>query len=133
MVVPPTANYFVFEVNSYYGTTIYIDEIGEYQVARAIREVAPMVTVGRQWYAVFRALADLYVVKESDYDEFCVMVKEEVPKHPHLPTRLEMQRMAVFSFAKPVIFWTEKDAPVKGKRFDAYKKIAQKTKELLGR
>lgn len=26
IVVPPTANYFVFGVNSYYGTTIYIDD-----------------------------------------------------------------------------------------------------------
>lgn len=31
-------------------------EIEQYQVARAIREIAPMVTMGRQWYAVYRAL-----------------------------------------------------------------------------
>lgn len=34
MVVPPTANYFVFGVNSYYGTTIYncLNENGELKV-----------------------------------------------------------------------------------------------------
>lgn len=108
-------------------------EIEQYEVAKAIREIAPMVTIARQWYAVFRAMVDLDVLKTWDYDEFCVMVKEELPDNKHLPTRLEMQRMAVGSFTKPVIFWTEKDAPVKGKRYDTYKKLALKTKELLGR
>ena len=77
-------------------------------------------------------LARLFqVVKRWDYDAFCVMVKEELPNNKHLPTRLELQRMAVGSFAKSVVFWSENDAPVKGKRFETYKMLAIKTGELL--
>lgn len=105
--------------------------ISQVQISKALREIAPSITVARQWYAVFKVMMDLDVVKTWDYDGFCVMVKEQLPGNKHLPSRLELQRMAVGCFAKSVIFWTESEAPVRGKRFDAYKKIAQKTKELL--
>ena len=107
------------------------EEISQVQISKAIREIAPTITVARQWYAVFKVMMDLDIVKTWDYDGFCSMIKEELPNGKHLPTRLELQRMAVGCFAKSVIFWTENDAPVKGKRFDTYKKLAQKTKEML--
>lgn len=105
--------------------------ISPLQVSQAIREIAPLISVARQWYAVFKVMMDLDVVGTWDYDGFCSMVREELPDDKHLPKRLELQRMAVGCFAKSVIFWTESDAPVKGKRFDAYKRIALRTKELL--
>ena len=107
------------------------EEISQVQISQTIRKIAPTITVARQWYAVFKVMMDLDVVKTWDYDGFCTMIKEELPEGKHLPTRLELQRMAVGSFAKSIIFWTESDAPVKGKRFDTYKKLAQRTKELL--
>ena len=106
-------------------------EIPQLRVSQTIREIAPTITIARQWYAVFRKMMDLEVVKRWDYDAFCVMVKEELPNNKHLPTRLELQRMAVGSFAKSVVFWSENDAPVKGKRFETYKMLAIKTGELL--
>jgi hypothetical protein len=42
-----------------------------------------------------------------------------------------MQAMAVESFSKPVSKWDEKKAPVKGKRYKAYKDLAERTKKLL--
>jgi len=108
------------------------EEISPLQVARIIREIAPQITIARLWYAVFKAMMEADVVKLWDYDAFCALVKEEVPRHPHLPTRLELQRMAIGSFAKSIILWTETDAPVRGKRFETYKKLAQQTKEMLG-
>jgi hypothetical protein len=60
------------------------------------------------------------------------MVAEEVPNHQHLPNRVEMQRLAVQSFAKPTSRWKNNDAPVTGKRFVNYMLIVEKTKELLG-
>ena len=105
--------------------------ISPVQVSRAIQEVAPMVEVARQWYAVYRVLADCKVVKEEDIVTFCDMVKAEVPEHPHLPTRIEMQRMAVHSFRKPVAMWNELNAPVQGKRFGDYVQIAERMQELL--
>lgn len=101
------------------------------QVARAVRGVAPMVQVGRQWYAVYRVLADCKVVKEEDFGTFCDMVKAEVPEHPHLPPRDEMVRMVTQSFKKPVAMWNELNAPVRGKRFKDYVKIAERMQELL--
>ena len=101
------------------------------QVARAVRRVAPMVQVGRQWYAVYRVLADCKVVKEEDFGTFCELVKGEVPEHDCLPTRVELQRMAVQSFAKPVAMWNEANAPVQGKRFKDYARIAERMQEIV--
>ena len=107
-------------------------EISPLQVAKTIREIAPQITVARQWYAVFKAMMEADVVKQWDYDAFCILIREEVPHHHHLPTRLELQRMAIGSFARSIVLWTENDAPVRGKRFDTYKKLARQTKAMLG-
>ena len=59
------------------------------------------------------------------------MIAAEVPHHEHLPTVVELQRMAVGSFRKPVSKWNEMNAPVKGKRYKIYKEIAESMLELL--
>lgn len=107
------------------------EEITEGQVSRAIKAIAPMVELGRQWYAVCRVLVDVKVVTEGDFEGFCQRVKAEVPEHPHLPARDEMVRMAVQSFKKPVAMWNELNAPVQGKRYKDYVKIAERMQELL--
>ena len=107
-------------------------EITEEQVSRAIKAIAPMVELGRQWYAVCRVLEDVNVVPEGDFEGFCQRVRAEVPAHNSLPTRIELQRMAVQSFKKPVSMWNELNAPVQGKRYNDYVKIAERMQELLG-
>ena len=107
------------------------EEITEGQVSRAIKAIAPMVELGRQWYAVCRVLVDVKVVTEGDFEGFCQRVKAVVPEHPHLPARDEMVRMAVQSFKKPVAMWNELNAPVQGKRYKDYVKIAERMQELL--
>ena len=106
-------------------------EITEEQVSRAIKAIAPMVELGRQWYAVCRVLEDVKMVPEGDFEGFCQRVRAEVPEHPHLPARDEMVRMAVQSFKKPVSMWNELNAPVQGKRYNDYVKIAERMQELL--
>ena len=101
------------------------------QVTAAIQQVAPLVKMARQWYAVYRAMVDRSVVRKEDYDGFIERVTAAVPEHECLPIRLELQRMAVDSFAKPVSSWREDDAPVKGKRFEQYLTIAEKMLGLL--
>ena len=108
------------------------EEISQVQISKTIREIAPTITVARQWYAVFRAMADMGLLGEEDFDTFCTMIKTEVPKHAHLPARDEIQRMAIMSFAKPVVLWNSDNAPVQGKRFNDYLKTAKQTKQLLG-
>ena len=109
-----------------------VKTIGPEQISRAIREVASTITVARQWYAVFRAMADMGAVGDEDFDTFCTKVRAEVPEHKNLPTRVEMQRMAIMSFRKPVSLWDSENAPVQGKRFNDYLKTAKQTKRLLG-
>ena len=106
-------------------------QISSSKVKAAIREIAPNVTIGRQWYAVYRAMADKKVVKEDDYETFCMMIKEEVPEHEHLPIREEIQRLALQSFAKPIDLWRSDNAPVQGKRYNDYLWIAQEMIRLL--
>lgn len=106
-------------------------EISQQQVGYTIREIAPDVTIARLWYAVYRIMADYNVVGEEDFDTFINKVEAEVPHHEHLPTKIELQRLAVQSFAKPVKKWSPENAPVKGKRYKLYVMIANRTEELL--
>lgn len=106
-------------------------EISQQQVSYTIREIAPMVTIARLWYAVYRILADYNVVEEEDFDTFINKVETEVPYHEHLPSKTELQRLAVQSFAKPVSKWRPDNAPVKGSRYKLYVSIANKTEQLL--
>ena len=107
------------------------NSISQEMVSDAIRTIAPMVEVARQWYAVCRVLEDVNVVAEGDFDDFCQRVRAEVPEHSNLPIKTELQRMAVQSFRKPVALWNELNAPVQGKRFKDYVKLAEKMQELL--
>ena len=101
------------------------------QVEEMIVDVAPMVKNGRQWYAVFRALVDKKYFGKCDFEASCDLVASVVPQHEHLPDAGQMQRLAVQSFAKPIVLWEESDAPVKGKPFKDYRRIADKAMELL--
>lgn len=101
------------------------------QAAEAIREVAPMVKTKRLWYPVYMALLQKCVVAEEDYEGFKKLVLEVVPEHECEPSRVELQRMAIGSFRKPVREWNVKNAPVKGKRFCDYQTIGLQVLELL--
>ncbi|MBR4338018.1 MAG: hypothetical protein IKP91_07265 [Bacteroidaceae bacterium] len=100
-------------------------------VTAALQQIALDIKLARQWYAVFRVLVDEGVMKAKDYESFCDMVREAVPDHATLPTSDGLQRIAVDSFAKPVARWTPTDAPVQGKRYEDYLRIAHRMQELL--
>ena len=99
--------------------------------AEVIREIAGQIAVARQWYAVYRPLVDCKVIAEGGYEEFSEWVKRIVPSHPHLPKAVEMQRMYDKSFRNPVVLWDKKNAPVQGKRFEDYRKIAEEVRMRL--
>jgi hypothetical protein len=106
-------------------------ELRPEQVAEAIRAVAPFVLKARQWFAVYRVLADRKVVGREDFETFCNMVAEAVPNHERLPIYKEMQRMNVLSFAKHLDLWRPDNAPVKGKIYLLYMMLAQKMVKLV--
>ena len=105
--------------------------ISDEKVGYAIREIAPIITVARLWYAVFRVMVDCNVFGKDHYDSFINRLRKEVPDHEHIPSRVELQRMAIQSFAKPVKQWTADNAPVKIQRFMTYEKIAHQMENLL--
>ena len=106
-------------------------KISDAKVSYAFREIAPMITAARLWYAVYRMMADYSVVEVEDFDTFIDKLKTEVPHHEHIPRKVELQRLAVQSFAKPVKQWKPDNAPVRGQRYKGYVNIANKTEELL--
>lgn len=106
-------------------------DIPQQRISAMIRTLADRITIGRMWFAVFRAMIDLVLISEKDYQGFCDLVTCEVPKHKHLPKPSEMQRMAVNSFTRPVKKWSEINAPVVGSRFVAYKKLAEEAERML--
>ena len=110
-----------------YAPTHYLSKAE--RTEQAIRSVAPMVVMKRQWYAVYRALLDQRAIASDSYSDFVQRVREVVPDHPHLPSATELQRMVVQSFARPVHLWNRDNAPVTGTRFDTYLRIAHATTE----
>lgn len=96
-------------------------------VEEVVRQIAPMVKIGRQWYAVYRAMVDRRAWERNDMLGFADMVARAVPGHEHLPSVKELNRMAVDSFARAVALWDEREAPVSGERFKVYLRIAQAT------
>lgn len=101
------------------------------QVDAAIVAVAGEVSNGRQWYAVYRTMADHGVMDNGCYGEFCRRVSQVVPTHHHLPVAKELGRLAVQSFRKRVGLWNSDDAPVSGTRLADYLRIARITGEQL--
>ena len=99
----------------------------EERIRRVIKTIASMVTIKRQWYAVFRALVDKGALSAECYEEFVQILHNVIPEHSYLPTSDELRRMEVQSFRHRVNLWDEANAPVTGARFEAYLRIANAT------
>lgn len=101
------------------------------ELSDIIRSIASQIEAGRQWFAVYKPLAVKKQVPKGDYDGFCTLVRETVPDHAKLPTAVELERMDVLSFSKPVALWDPTNAPVKGKRFLKYKKVGEAVMDMI--
>lgn len=106
-------------------------QVSRQQVEEAVRAAARQVKYGRQWYAAYRAMVDCKAVAADDYAGFVELLCEVVPEHGHLPRVVELQRVAVQSFSKPVVLWERGNAPVSGQRYDNYLRIARLVSEML--
>ena len=100
-------------------------------IAKAIVHISDSVANGRQWFAVYRALADTGAIRDNDFTTFADLVADLLPEHPSLPVVSEMRRMNVQSFRKPLHLWKPYDAPVSGSIFEKYARLAQEMKERL--
>lgn len=103
----------------------------EKAIAQAVLYICDSVSNGRQWFAVYRALADTGAIRDNDFTTFANLVADLLPEHPCLPVVSEMRRMNVQSFRKPLHLWKPYDAPVSGSIFEKYARLAQEMKERL--
>lgn len=103
----------------------------EKAIAQAVLYICDSVSNGRQWFAVYRALADAGAIRDNDFTTFVNLVADLLPEHPCLPVVSEMRRMNVQSFRKPLHLWKPYDAPVSGSIFEKYARLAQEMKERL--
>lgn len=101
------------------------------KIDAVITAMAPEVSNGRQWYAVYRPLVDCGAICEGCFRDFCQRVWRVVPAHAHLPVGKELGRLAVQSFRKRVALWDVRDAPVNGARFADYLRIARLTAQRI--
>ena len=90
------------------------------EVEEALRRVAPSVKVARHWLGACRVLMDRKFIDEGRFDLFCLLVKQTLPTHLHMPKTDELQRMAVLGFSKPFKEWSDATAPVHGKNYLGY-------------
>ena len=96
----------------------------EERVERAVNSVADKIRSVRQWYAVYRALVSKRAFPEESYDKFAAQVRRMYPNHRYPIEARELRRMEYMSFRKTPLLWDKTDAPVTGKRFDDYYRIA---------
>ena len=106
-------------------------EITMERVEQVICEMGDEVKEIRRWYAVFRALVDAGVYDPYDYEPFADKVAELMPMHKRLPVASELRRMVSLCFSKEVKYWKESSAPVHGRHFRAYLRLAQLTEKKL--
>ena len=106
-------------------------KLSDDEVNALIVRIGTEVAHARQWFAVYKAMAEYGVIDEKDYHGFCTRVRRTLPAHGHLPEAKEVARMEVQSFSKPVAMWAETNAPVSGTRFRDYLRIALTMKDYL--
>ena len=104
---------------------------GREEVNGALQSIAPSIVNSRLWFAVYRVLVDCKAMEKDTLPKFVQMLKEVVPEHAHLPKAKDLQRLDVLSFSKCVKLWDADDAPVTGKWFDMYCKVARQMEAFL--
>lgn len=101
-------------------------------VSWAIQQLQSGITTNRWWFSVYRAMVQLKVHTNGDYEGFCERIKRELPDHKHLPDAVEISRMDILSFSKPIEKWDINDAPIsQRKRFLEYQEIGFRMIDLL--
>ena len=100
-------------------------------IRRAVARVVPMMTNNRQWFCIYRVLADKGVLSDGAFYELSQLVNRLFPDNDYSINAKDLSRMAVGSFSKCHFFWNEADAPVQGKRYAEYLRLAQTFQSML--
>ena len=106
---------------------VLTDEI----VRRAVQKIIPKMANSRQWFCVYRVLADKGFIHNGAYYELRECIDRLIPNNDYNINTKDMSRMGVGSFNKRLLFWEEDTAPVQGKRFAEYLSLAQTFQSYL--
>ncbi len=102
-------------------------------VRGSINAAMALITKKRQWFSVYRTLADANVIQQGDYTGFVNYINKLFPDNDFGITERSISVMDVGSFTKPVLKWKEETAPVHGKAFGDYMRIAVLMKRCMRR
>ena len=106
-------------------------EVTSKNLKLALKEIRPIIKNNRQWFAVYRVLADRHIIEEEDYAGFINLLEKEMEEEAPTLNAEDLRRMSVQSFSKHVSQWDADDAPVQTKRFHDYLAIARSFQQML--
>lgn len=91
----------------------------------ALDKVIPLVRSQRMWFAVCKVMMERGMVRDGDFTAAASMIESAYPEG--LAVKIvprDLSRLNVLSFARPSDQWTAANAPVQGKVFERYQKLA---------
>ena len=101
------------------------------KLRRAIAGVARQMTTNRQWFSVYRVLADKGVIPEHDFYALRDKVNELLPDNDYSINPKDLGKLDAGTFSKRLFFWEEAEAPVQGKRFYEYLNLARAFRDMI--
>jgi hypothetical protein len=96
-----------------------------------VTQVLKDVKNGRMWFAVYRVLVDVGYLKAGDYEGLKTKMDALFPGNDFAINPRDISRMDTLSFSKSVSLWNSENAPVIGKRFRDYLRLATDLTSLL--
>ena len=107
--------------------------VTDQMVYEAVTQVLNSIKNGRMWFAVYRVLVDVHYLKADDYEGLKTKMDQLFPENDFAINPRDISRMDILSFSKSVSLWNSENAPVVGKRYRDYLRLATDLTALLSR
>ena len=105
--------------------------VTDQMVREAVTQVLKDIRNGRMWFAVYRVLVDVGYLKAGDYESLKTKMDTMFPDNEFAINPRDISRMDTLSFSKSVSLWNSENAPVVGKRYRDYLRLATDLTALL--
>ncbi len=106
-------------------------KVTDEMVRQAVIQVIKDIKVSRMWFVVYHVLVDVGYLKTGNYEGLKTKMDELFPDNDFAINPRDFCRMDVLSFSKSISLWDEQNAPVIGKRFQDYLRLATDLTALL--
>lgn len=107
--------------------------VTDQMVYEAVTRVLDSIKNGRMWFAVYRVLVDVRYLKAGDYEGLKTKMDQLFPENDFAINPRDISRMDILSFSKSVSLWNSENAPVVGKRYRDYLRLATDLMALFSR